>query len=59
MSQVIRYVVVNENGCEIKESFLGFIRVFKKTGESITEDILKSLSMDYIDLSFCRDLITS
>ncbi|KAL4136302.1 hypothetical protein QTP88_007850 [Uroleucon formosanum] len=54
MSQVIRYVVVNENGCEIVESFLGFIQVFEKTGESITEDILRSLSKDGIDLANCR-----
>ncbi|XP_022170269.1 zinc finger MYM-type protein 1-like, partial [Myzus persicae] len=54
MSQVIRYVVVNENGCEIVESFLGFLQVFKKTGEAITEDILRSLSNHSIDLSYCR-----
>ncbi|XP_025413811.1 uncharacterized protein LOC112685953 [Sipha flava] len=54
MSQVIRYVIVNENGCEIVESFLGFLQVFKKTGEAITEDILRSLSNHSIDLSYCR-----
>jgi len=54
MSQVIRYVVVNENGCEIVESFLGFLQVFKKTGEAITEDILRSLSNHSINLSYCR-----
>jgi len=54
MSQVIRYVVVNENGYEIVESFLGFLQVFKKTSEAITEDILRSLSNHSIDLSYCR-----
>lgn len=36
------------------ESFLGFIQVCKKIEESITEDILRSLSKNNIDLSHCR-----
>jgi len=50
MSQVVYYVVV-QNECEIVESFLGFLRVYKKTGETITEDIYRSLSKHSIDLS--------
>lgn len=47
-------MVVNENGCEIMENFLGFIQVFEKAGESIAEDILRSLSKDCIDLANCH-----
>lgn len=43
MSKMIRYVVINENGCEIVESFLGFIRVHQKTGEALSEDIINSI----------------
>lgn len=42
MSQVIRYVLVKENSNKIVESLLSFIQVFKKSIETITEDILKS-----------------
>ena len=40
MSQVIRYVNITETECEIKESFVDFIEVDKKTGEYITQKIL-------------------
>ncbi|KAF0710596.1 Uncharacterized protein FWK35_00036342, partial [Aphis craccivora] len=55
MTQVIRYVIQNnENECEIVESFLKFVRVYNKTGESLTEDILNSLSKDDLRISDCR-----
>jgi len=55
MSQVVRYVVANKKGCVIVKSFLGLIKVFKKTGESLTDDILTSLSKNNIQLTYCRD----
>lgn len=55
MTQVIRYVIQNnENECEIVESFLKFVRVYNKTGESLTENILDCLSKDNLRLSDCR-----
>uniref|UniRef100_A0A2S2PS81 Zinc finger MYM-type protein 1 n=1 Tax=Schizaphis graminum TaxID=13262 RepID=A0A2S2PS81_SCHGA len=55
MSKMIRYVVANENGCEIVESFLGFIRVYKKTGETLSEDIINSIILqNYLSLNDCR-----
>ncbi|KAL4154154.1 hypothetical protein QTP88_001987 [Uroleucon formosanum] len=54
MSKIIRYVVANENGCEIVESFLGFIRVYKKTGEALSEDIINSILQNDLSLNDCR-----
>jgi len=53
MSKMIRYVVANENGCEIV-SFLGFIRVYKKTGEALSEDIINSILQNDLSLDDCR-----
>ncbi|KAL4119494.1 hypothetical protein QTP88_012301 [Uroleucon formosanum] len=55
MVQVIRYVIQNnQNECEIIESFLKFVRVYNKTGESLTEDILDCLTKDNLRISDCR-----
>ncbi|KAL4107535.1 hypothetical protein QTP88_017867 [Uroleucon formosanum] len=55
MTQVIRYVIQNDqNECEIIESFIKFVRVYNKTGESLTEDILDCLKKDNLRISDCR-----
>ncbi|KAL4091733.1 hypothetical protein QTP88_026380 [Uroleucon formosanum] len=55
MVQVIRYVIQNnQNECEIIESFFKFVRVYNKTGESLTEDILDCLTKDNLRISDCR-----
>lgn len=54
MSKMIRCVVTNENGCEIVESFLGFIRVHKKTGEALSEDIINSILQNDLSLDDSR-----
>ncbi|KAL4153931.1 hypothetical protein QTP88_001764 [Uroleucon formosanum] len=54
MSKMIRYVVANENGCEIVESFLGFIRVYKKTSEALSEDIINSILQNDLSLDDCQ-----
>ncbi|KAL4119133.1 hypothetical protein QTP88_011984 [Uroleucon formosanum] len=55
MIQVIRYVIQNDqNECEIIESFIKFVRVYNKTGESLTEDILDCLKKDNLRISDCR-----
>lgn len=55
MTQVIRYVIQNnQNECEIIESFLMFVRVYNKTGESLTEYILDCLTKDNLRISDCR-----
>jgi len=55
MTQVIRYVIQNnKNESEVVESFLKFVRAYHKTGESLIEDILDSLSKDNVRISDYR-----
>ncbi|XP_044765413.1 zinc finger MYM-type protein 1-like [Coccinella septempunctata] len=54
MSQVIRYVKIENRKVEVKESFLGFIPLSGKKAHDITEDILQSLAKDGLDIKLCR-----
>nr|XP_047143105.1 uncharacterized protein LOC124817292 [Hydra vulgaris] len=54
MSQVIRYVKIDNRNVEVKESFLGFIPLSGKKTDSITQEIVQSLEKDGLDLKLCQ-----
>ncbi|CAH2250384.1 Hypothetical predicted protein [Pelobates cultripes] len=51
---VIRYVHIEGDNVEVKESFLGFFPVAEKTAAELTENILQHLEEDGLDISLCR-----
>ena len=53
LSQVIRYVKMDYNDVEVEESFLRFIEMKGKTAEQITEQILKQLEEDGLQIQDC------
>ena len=54
MSQVIRYVHIEGDVVEVRESFLGFFSISKKTASEMTKSILQQLEKDGLDIKFCR-----
>ncbi|CAH2245435.1 Hypothetical predicted protein, partial [Pelobates cultripes] len=54
MCDVIRYVHIEGDHVELKESFLGFFPVAEKTAAELTENILQHLEEDGLDISLCR-----
>lgn len=54
MSQIIRYVEVKQNSIEIKKSFLDFISIKTENAEGVTNEILRKLDQDSLDLQNCR-----
>nr|CAH7750126.1 unnamed protein product [Callosobruchus chinensis] len=54
MSEVIRYVQIENKKVEVKESFLGFFQLTGKKAIEITEDILKLIECDGLDMTLCR-----
>ncbi|GBP68314.1 Zinc finger MYM-type protein 1 [Eumeta japonica] len=54
MSYVIRYVHIEGDDVEVKESFLGFIPIAGKTAVVLTENILTQLEGDNLDIHLCR-----
>ncbi|XP_030066678.1 zinc finger MYM-type protein 1-like [Microcaecilia unicolor] len=54
MCEVIRYVHIEDDKVEIKESFLGFFPISGKTAAELTEQILKQLDSDGLDINLCR-----
>ncbi|CAH2276007.1 Zinc finger MYM-type 1 [Pelobates cultripes] len=54
MCEVIRYVHIEGDHVEVKESFLGFFPVAEKTAAELTENILYQLQEDGLDISLCR-----
>ncbi|XP_053155626.1 uncharacterized protein LOC128346396 isoform X1 [Hemicordylus capensis] len=56
MSQVVRYVQFDfeRKTVRVRESFLGFIQLSWKDAESLTEDILKKLEKDGMELQDCQ-----
>ncbi|XP_065642103.1 52 kDa repressor of the inhibitor of the protein kinase-like [Hydra vulgaris] len=54
MSQVIRYVKIDNRNVEVKESFLGFISLSGKKADFITQKIVQFLEKDGLDLKICR-----
>ena len=53
MSEVIRYVHIECDTVEVRESFLGFFPVAGKTAAELTEDILRHLERDGLDINLC------
>ncbi|XP_047027728.1 52 kDa repressor of the inhibitor of the protein kinase-like [Helicoverpa zea] len=54
MSEIIRYVHVEEGAVEVRESFLGFFSMSGKTANDMANDILKQLEKDGLDIQLCR-----
>lgn len=54
MSYVIRYVHIEGDQVEVKESFLGFFPKAGKTAVELTENILTQLESDNLDIHLCR-----
>ncbi|GBN34922.1 Zinc finger MYM-type protein 1 [Araneus ventricosus] len=54
MSQVLRYVRVVENFPEITERFIDFFTVSDKTGIALSEEILKKIEQEGLDIKNCR-----
>ncbi|CAH2274965.1 zinc finger MYM-type 1-like [Pelobates cultripes] len=55
MCEVIRYVHIEGDHVNVKESFLGFFPVAEKTAAAeLTENILQHLEEDGLDISLCR-----
>ena len=54
MTQIIRYVVIQEGTVQILESFIDFIPLKEKTSEDITKMILQKLDNDGININDCR-----
>nr|CAI5822824.1 unnamed protein product [Callosobruchus analis] len=50
MSEIIRYVHVEEGAVEVRESFLGFFSMSGKTANDMGNDILKQLEKDGLDI---------
>uniref|UniRef100_A0A1B6DAI5 TTF-type domain-containing protein n=1 Tax=Clastoptera arizonana TaxID=38151 RepID=A0A1B6DAI5_9HEMI len=54
MSEVIRYVHIQDGKVQIKESFLGFFVLQGKKADEVTEEILTALESDGLDIALCR-----
>lgn len=54
MSQVIRYVKIDDRKVEIKEVFLGFFPLEGKKATDLSEEILKKIDKDGLDIMRCR-----
>ena len=54
MTQIIRYIVIQEGTVQILESFIDFIPLKGKTSEDITKMILQKLDNDGININDCR-----
>lgn len=53
MSCIVRYVHIEGNTFEVKESFLGFFLMSGKTAEDMTRDILHQLDQNGLDIQNC------
>ncbi|GBL77117.1 hypothetical protein AVEN_12757-1 [Araneus ventricosus] len=54
MCEIIRYVHIENKKVEIKEPFLGLFQLTGKKAVDITEDILKVIERDGLDITMCR-----
>ncbi|XP_077340582.1 zinc finger MYM-type protein 1-like [Lithobates pipiens] len=54
MCEVIRYVHIEGDNVEVKESFLGFFPIAGKTAAELTENILQHLEEAGLDISLCH-----
>ena len=54
MSQVIRYVKIENGKVEVKEVFLGFFSLKGKKAADLSFDIIRKLESDGLDIMMCR-----
>lgn len=54
MTQIVRYVKSNSSEVEVIESFVDFFVVTDKTGEGLSQDILKKIEKDGLNIQNCR-----
>jgi hypothetical protein len=54
ISQIIRTVKVDEDGCQIEENFIDFIHFEGKTGLELSKMIMEKLKVDGLDINNCR-----
>lgn len=54
ISEIIRSVEVNDDGCEVEENFIRFIHFDGKTGLLLSQKILEVIEGDNLNMSFCR-----
>lgn len=60
MTEIIRYVQIDDGKVSIQESFIDFICTEEKTGEGLSSDINKKLEKDKLDIQMqgAKDMIT-
>jgi hypothetical protein len=54
MSPIVRFVEIQHDSAEIKETFIDFIPLDVKTAEIITAEITKRMERDGLNLEDCR-----
>ena len=54
MSEIIRYVSIANRKVEVKEVFLGFFELKGKKADDLSQEILKQLKKDGLDINLCR-----
>ncbi|KAM3962942.1 zinc finger MYM-type protein 1-like [Aphomia sociella] len=54
MSQIIRFVHIENDIVEVRESFLGFFLMSGKTAEDMSKDIQQQLEKYGLDIALCR-----
>jgi len=54
MTEIIHYVHMSHHGTEVVESFLDFFLVSDKTGEGLSQEIIKKVKNYGLDLELCR-----
>lgn len=54
MTEIIRYVKTSESDAKVLESFIDFFAVSDKTGLGLSEEILKKVTNNGLDMKNCR-----
>ena len=54
MSQIIRYLQINDSTVQVVESFVHFIPFQNKTAKDNSDIILKKLNHDGLPIEYCR-----
>ncbi len=54
MSEVIRYVHIEGDSVDVRESFLGFFPIAGEPANDLTMDILSNIEKDGLDIELCR-----
>ena len=54
MCEIVWYVHIENKKVEVKETFLGYFQLNGKKALDITEDIIKAIEQDGLDITLCR-----